>query len=935
MNFETVIVGSSSDEESVLSQEIDDSIDDKWDKIERRYNENFHVHEFWLHEEWKKVYENNPIFFAQDVAEIYERYECERVTAIRLRAIVIDENTTDVREKVVIRLEANLYQDADDLRDMIYDLVTSNMAPMWIRIEDFETSDTAFGKFVWYDLSFFDLCIQKTPRSVLHATMIVGDGEIHPGVWVKRIFSTNHNIEYGPKDCVIMCMNEATGKMLKPREVKKDIWPHAESPELLDIHRKKHLSALSKIYDTKIILYLVDECIKLKVGKQHNSVKLVKVGKVIGLLDRFEQKIEEEEDTVVQSEGYFDLETVGEVQHVYAYCIKSAYGSFCVADSDLYNVENSLKTDVFDILKKIPEKKNVIMYSWNGSRFDSYIMLRILNADSRFKLYNMIINSANELLTFNVRLGDNTGSLVFRDPCKLFPNTLEKAADIFELEITKTKDVDHDEIERVFIEGKKWSDYINCHRGIICNYVAQDVELLENIVKGIKYMYYHKKEYAIPLKICLTRSMASSILWIKMLSENDRNLVHQLQIDPYEQIGFRNILYMDIMSHAVGGRVQCVKQGIFEHIGAIDVTSMYPYVCAVFEYPCGDMKIVKNYVPDKLGVYYIRIIKQIKPMVIPYRKNTQEPYNWEYDKSFEKWVTSVDLEQISEYKILHGIVWSGKTRSFFQNYMEKLYEERQAAKYKALNLHWKIFMNSLTGSIFQAPLRNFTLIQNKKDFEQTIKKYSDIVQVLSVENLSNEDLIVIFKPIKLPPNSPKISMQKSFCKNAITFKPWILTMFIYAYARRKLREMWINIESNGISKVLYCDTDSLLFTQCDLVHIDETTGLGGWKKEYWNAKACLHESKIYAIGDKVRIKGVSPSSQSIISDTEIDIPIFESFETASEFFLAGKAESTKPGYEHVEALVQGKHVYFMSWYMQKSRTQGIIKKYCIKHLKPH
>ena len=94
--------------------------------------------------------------------------------------------------------------------------------------------------------------------------------------------------------------------------------------------------------------------------------------------------------------------------------------------------------------------------------------------------------------------------------------------------------------------------------------------------------------------------------------------------------------------------------------------------------------------------------------------------------------------------------------------------------------------------------------------------------------------------------------------------------------------MWIKIEANGSSKVLYCDTDSLLFSQCNLINIKEGSN----------------------------------------------------FEEASEFFMAGKVAAVKPGYQHVEALVQGKHVYFMSWYMNKSRTRGITKEYCIKHLKP-
>jgi hypothetical protein len=449
--------------------------------------------------------------------------------------------------------------------------------------------------------------------------------------------------------------------------------------------------------------------------------------------------------------------------------------------------------------------------------------------------------------------------------------------------------------------------------------------------------------------------MASNILWMKTLSKETRDLVRGLHIDPYVDVGFRGMQYMDIMKHAVGGRVQCVKRGIFCNVGVIDAKSMYPYVCANYEYPCGDTMFVRNYVPGKLGVYYVQILRQTIPTVIPYRRNRLDPYDWEYTGQFEKWVTSVDLEQMNEpsgdnepsgeqmnepsgeqmrggYVVLHGIVWSDRTQSFFKSYMESLYHERQCASSDALNMHWKIFMNALTGSIFQAPLRDFTVIMDRDSFEETMKKYSNIIHVLSIDDLNDRDLIVIFRPVKLPQGSPQIRMQKEFCASAITSKPWILTMFIYAYARRKLRDKWMEIEANGKSKVLYCDTDSLLFTNCNHVHIEGDSNLGDWEKEHWEVTAILHASKVYAVGDKVRIKGISKLSQSLICNTEIEIPTFESFEEASCFFRAGLADG--PRREHVEALVEGKHVYFMNWYMEKSRTKGIVKRYRIKHLKP-
>jgi hypothetical protein len=929
-NYTRVFVGSS-DEDSIYSNDSPSSTepDENWIRTERRYNDHFQVHEFWLRKEWESTYERQPEYFARDVANICAQYEPGRITAIRLRGDLVDETTGGrVIKDFKIRLEYDVFK--DDLEEMIYEFIQSNLAPMWITVQDFETSDTAVGKFVWYNLKFFDICLQTTPKTPLHATQIIGEGEIHPGVWVKRISTRDHRIEYGPKDCVIICLNEATGKRLKPHKVRSLIWPYSKSLDKQDFHRKKHLKALSHLYETGIILYMVDDHQQLIIGETFkSSVKLVKIGKVVGLLERFEKE-PDTENYGTHSEGYFDLETVGEVQRVYAYSMKTLYWSSTITDDNIDNVEEELRNDIRTLLEKIPPEESLIMYSWNGSRFDSYIMLRILAADPIFKLYNLIINSGNELLTLSVKLGDNTGNIVFRDPCKLFPETLEGAANILGLG-TKSQGVDHEEIEQAFLNNEQWARYLNENRDLVCEYVKQDVELLEDVVGGIRSLYCYKKEYALPLRNCLTRSMASTLLWMKMLPTNIRNQVLKLYIDPYMEIRVNGMRYVDIKDDAVGGRVQCVKRGEFDNVGAIDVISMYPYVASKFEYPCGDISFVKEYEPGKLGVYYVLIEKQSKPMVIPHREKRLDAYDWEYEEPFRKWVTSIDLEQIDEYIVIYGLVWSDKTKHFFDSYMQSLYNERKVATSKALNLHWKIFMNALTGSIFQDSFRDFTLILKREEFELTIKKYSEVVHVLAIEDLNENTVVIIFRPVKLSQGSPKIPMQEEFCKSAITSKPWILTMFIYAYARRVLREKWIEIENKGCT-VLYCDTDSLIFTNCELVDLPPAKNMGDWEVEYWNTKACLHASKIYAVEDKIRIKGISLKSQSMICEEEADIPVFESFEEASEFFMEGRETSEKPGYKHVKALVEGKHVYFMNWQMQKSLTEGIIKRYKIIHI---
>ena len=63
-------------------------------------------------------------------------------------------------------------------------------------------------------------------------------------------------------------------------------------------------------------------------------------------------------------------------------------------------------------------------------------------------------------------------------------------------------------------------------------------------------------------------------------------------------------------------------------------------------------------------------------------------------------------------------------------------------------------------------------------------------------------------------------------------------MFTYSYARKLLRDKWIELESKGC-EVVYCDTDSLYFTNPNKVKISESRELEkhglknvGWMKEH-------------------------------------------------------------------------------------------------------
>ena len=236
-----------------------------------------------------------------------------------------------------------------------------------------------------------------------------------------------------------------------------------------------------------------------------------------------------------------------------------------------------------------------------------------------------------------------------------------------------------------------------------------------------------------------------------------------------------------------------------------------PYVCATEQYPCGEIVELKNGEdpPEgKLGLYQVEILRQSYPHPIPYRKSKHYAYKWNYDKPFTKWITSVDLEQLDDYKVIKGFYWTEKTNNFFRDFMMDNYKQRLSTQHDdPMNMHLKLKMNGVTGSVFQYAFRELLMIMNKEQLTENIKKYSELVKIIGCEAINDKEYIVTLRPIRLNEGDIRIKAQQEFCKGAISQKPWVLTMFTYSYARKLLRDKWIELEGKG------CDVVYLRYRQ--------------------------------------------------------------------------------------------------------------------------
>lgn len=852
--------------------------------------------------------------------------------------------------------------DSEDIYNIISHHIEENTTPAFVRGGSEEISDDVVGTYVVWNLTTVKFWFEQISLSESEMTIIVGEKEIHPGVFTKKINLSNHHVQYETGDCLFICLNEVTGKMWRPKDIRCKIWPQKSSDQT--IHTLRHITEVCKHYDVNLRIY--DAISKKFIGYNKTgkrSVNLVKCGMAIGLFERIGEQEEARDEELKHVYAYFDLETVqsgsDDFQRIYAYSFKSdgLTETVCYYDVDL--VENIFAESIKKYLLETPDIITYL-YAWNGSRFDAKIIVPLLQQNGCY-ISHIINNGANELLSASIKNGDNSGTIILRDPCKLFPDTLNGAAKTLGIEMFKDE-IDHNEVEIKYISGgNEWREYVTEKCDIIKQYVRNDVYILEKVVKSIMKLYSISiKGETVPFITCFSRSMAAGHLWFKLHDDETREMLGMLPQGPYTKIrgGIESIQMLDLMKHVLAARVQA-PYGKYYHddVILVDAKSMYPSRAVLDWYPCGKMHPTRIFVEDKLGLYEVSIFSQNHPHVLPSRRNKNEAYNWKSEDTFTKWVTSVDVDELienkAEFRLHQGVYWDGKTRNYFYSYMTILYELRKAENDIALNLHYKILMNALLGSLLQEMLREYSIILTSDGLREMLKKYGNVISVGEVHEYNNGRMMCVFKPIRLSGNDVKlVKLQEEVCKSAIVHKPGILTWFVLAYSRRELRRVWRLVENVGENcRMIYCDTDSLMFTNSEYAkHQLKKLGLlgkdlGQWDIEYENAEAYIIRSKFYALRDcngieKVRIKGVKKSAycRTINDDSslnELDLMTISSTQEYDERSILykkivdhAKDKSLGPCFQHVKDVYNGSKLQVVNFQMHKTNG-GIMKKYMI------
>lgn len=329
-----------------------------------------------------------------------------------------------------------------------------------------------------------------------------------------------------------------------------------------------------------------------------------------------------------------------------------------------------------------------------------------------------------------------------------------------------------------------------------------------------------------------------------------------------------------------GGRTECFRVGRTPAVNVYDVNSLYPAVMREIRVPAGYRGgFTRNYDPQHLGIYdvtYEQTNRAAKPVL---RDETSNDFTYSGSGVY----TTAELDLLREvggdFQVREGYVFL-RSRNLFSEFVTKWYGVRLEAQRRedtGLSYVCKILMNSLYGKFGQREegwtlylLPRAELMARIRRGEQ-IKEMGDFVLIM--EERHNETTFVS------------------------------VAAYITAAARTVLYGFISEAEQRG-GFVWYCDTDSVHVSGAELETSDD---LGAVKHEY-TGPASYAGKKLYALGDKLKHKGVgkkagiTPGQMADLVDGTIPAisATFETLPTAREILSRRKVPAV--GFDRTRTL---------------------------------
>lgn len=598
----------------------------------------------------------------------------------------------------------------------------------------------------------------------------------------------------------------------------------------------------------------------------------------------------------------YDLETVNDEKHnVRAYCatttlydrnrelppyVKGQTFENCNikehgVESKFFCGENCVN-DMIDYILNFPKSMKVLIISYNGSRYDNYRLIEHIRKRNTIGKACDYFEVKNSILT--IKLFQH----LFIDLNRFLLGSLKDMCNSYQTERKKVDGFDHEDVQQHYEEGKL-NEWIDKNIDKLKEYSIMDVEcLMELFIKFTSLM--PKIGIDFWSKVCPTiGSLAYNHVSNQTFVEEDgvlrnftekemKDFIRKKELfrerklkDEYEEKeytvnqtykllasskriltkNFKNLVprpktYQDDLwfrKCLTAGRTEVFKKGHFkfdEPLAFPDITSLYPFVMSnKFYYPIVDYEYTDKYIPDKLGVYWIKYQNTTEESnILPQRYDDPTlALNYKSKELFETGATNLEIELCKKYghhfEVINGVYWENDTNILFHGYIEKIIKEKsnqdklKAFKdpnyNEALREICKLFMNSVSGKVIE---RNF--IETTMTLDG--KTYDDDTKIL--DNF-HEDTITYTKIGNQCYVKGKLKNEELIYRK--TAKPSYLGLFIYSYARSYMYELLI---SKAKTKI-YMDTDSLAFEQKELQSMKE----GELLEDFWLYKTFINCSE--------------------------------------------------------------------------------------------
>lgn len=651
---------------------------------------------------------------------------------------------------------------------------------------------------------------------------------------------------YSPKskgnNCLLQCMNEATGKTYKndhtrlqlglpigtkisldDMEKVAKLYEHTisvsdEKGSILGEYNAGHkVVHIMLYYDHYVLLEgKVSTCSKCnrKWIKTHkcNQRELLYKAKMRGERFVIPRKITKEEAFDVKNMFFYDIETFknGSEYSItpYAYC--------WWVDGHTYHSYGEGSTEVF--IEALLSQKDKIICAYNGAGFDfHFLMGEIIKRG--LTIQNSIINGGQIL---NLKFGNN---LKVWDLCRFTLSSLDEACKAYKVsDDNKKTEFDHFKIT-------SWSD-VHKYRSEVEPYITRDVLGMKEVFEKVNAEYYelfkcHITDY-------LTLSSLSYNIWTTMFGSDFLEIPTSEKYDFIRKSLFGGRSYPMVREYTSKHYSEIIEKkddkdalkevykNMDDYIFNADVSSLYPSAMSSYKYPVGKSEwIIEPADISRIGIYEVDIVcpKNLVVPVLPRREKNGVIWDL-YDR--RGIYTSADLENALRFgykitKIHKGLVYEGSS-DVFSNYIKVCYEMKANNEPGLPNASpvkrqmAKILMNALYGKMLEKARYDETQILNNPI---EVWKFHKDYKVSTFSHIADKVVMV----------GTAINSDKR--DDAIN-KASQLGSFILSYSRRIMLDAMSSIEPTLTSHFFtYTDTDSLH------IHSSKLPGLQsqGWLDE--------------------------------------------------------------------------------------------------------